>query len=82
MTKKEDGLYFYDFEKKGYVKLEANPRIILLPALKDRKKVIKENARSCAFHQGPHPDLFPPPAPGGWQACVSNTKSLYRQFIS
>jgi 3-hydroxyacyl-CoA dehydrogenase len=41
---KEDGRYFYDFEKKEYVKLEANPRIILLPDLKDRNKVIRKNA--------------------------------------
>ena len=41
--KKEDGLYFYDFEKKGYVKLEPNPRIILLPDLKAQKKLIKKN---------------------------------------
>jgi 3-hydroxyacyl-CoA dehydrogenase len=41
--KKEDGIYFYDFEKKDYVKLEANPRIILLPDLKERNKLIKKN---------------------------------------
>jgi 3-hydroxyacyl-CoA dehydrogenase len=41
--KKEDGLYFYDFEKKGYVKLEPNPRIILLPDLKARNKTVKKN---------------------------------------
>ncbi len=41
--KKEDGLYYYDFEKKGYVKLEPNPRIILLPDLKDQNKLIKKN---------------------------------------
>jgi 3-hydroxyacyl-CoA dehydrogenase len=34
---------YYDFKKKGYVKMEANPKIILLPGLKDRKKTIKEN---------------------------------------
>jgi 3-hydroxyacyl-CoA dehydrogenase len=41
--KKADGLYFYDFEKKDYVLLEANPRIILLPDLKDRQKLVKKN---------------------------------------
>jgi 3-hydroxyacyl-CoA dehydrogenase len=41
--KKEDGLYFYDFEKKDYIKLEANPRIILLSDLKERNKLIKKN---------------------------------------
>lgn len=34
---------YYDFKKKGYVKLEENPKIILLPGLKERKKVVKEN---------------------------------------
>jgi 3-hydroxyacyl-CoA dehydrogenase len=42
--KKDDGLYYYDFDKKGYQKIDENPRIILLPALKEKKKVIKENA--------------------------------------
>jgi 3-hydroxyacyl-CoA dehydrogenase len=41
--KKKDGIYFYDFAKKGYVKLEENPRIILLPSLKDRNKIVKSN---------------------------------------
>ena len=41
--KKEDGLYFYDFRTKGYVKLEENPRVIFLPSLKERKKLIKRN---------------------------------------
>jgi 3-hydroxyacyl-CoA dehydrogenase len=43
-VKKEDGLYYYDFDKKGYQKITDNPRIILLPALKEQKKVIKQNA--------------------------------------
>jgi 3-hydroxyacyl-CoA dehydrogenase len=43
-VKKEDGLYYYDFDKKGYLKIEANPRIILLPSLKEQKKVVKQNA--------------------------------------
>jgi 3-hydroxyacyl-CoA dehydrogenase len=42
--KKEDGRYYYDFDKKAYQKIEDNSRIILLPALKEKKKVIKENA--------------------------------------
>ncbi|MGV8059636.1 MAG: 3-hydroxyacyl-CoA dehydrogenase/enoyl-CoA hydratase family protein [Smithellaceae bacterium] len=42
--KKEDGLYYYDFIKKAYQKIEENPRIILLPALKEKKKTVKENA--------------------------------------
>jgi 3-hydroxyacyl-CoA dehydrogenase len=42
-VKKKDGVYYYDFETKGYAKLEENPKIILLPSLKDRKKVVKQN---------------------------------------
>jgi 3-hydroxyacyl-CoA dehydrogenase len=34
---------YYDFKKKGYVKMVENPKIIVLPGLKDRKKTIKEN---------------------------------------
>jgi len=43
-AKKKDGTYYYDFKKKGYVKMEENPRVILLPELKAKKKVVKENA--------------------------------------
>ncbi len=42
-TKKEDSLYYYDFEAKNYVKLKENAKIIVLPALKDRKKIVKQN---------------------------------------
>jgi 3-hydroxyacyl-CoA dehydrogenase len=42
--KKEDGPYYYDFDKKTYQKIEDNTRIILLPALKEKKKIVKENA--------------------------------------
>jgi 3-hydroxyacyl-CoA dehydrogenase len=42
-TKKGDELYYYDFETKNYVKLKENPKIIVLPALKDRKKIVKQN---------------------------------------
>ncbi len=41
--KKEDGRYYYDFKTKGYVKLKVNPKIILLPPLKERKKIVREN---------------------------------------
>ena len=50
--KKEDGLYFYDFEKKDYLKLEANPRIILLPDLKARNKVVRKNASATLVDIG------------------------------
>ncbi len=43
-TKKEDGIYYYDFDKKDYVKIEDNPKIILLPDLKARNRVVKGNA--------------------------------------
>jgi 3-hydroxyacyl-CoA dehydrogenase len=42
-VKKKDGKYYYNFAKKGYVKLEENPKIILLPSLKERKKIVKSN---------------------------------------
>jgi len=41
--KQEDGVYYYDFETKGYLKLHENPRIILLPSLKDRQRIVKQN---------------------------------------
>jgi 3-hydroxyacyl-CoA dehydrogenase len=50
--KKEDGLYFYDFERKDYVKLEQNPRIILIPDLKEQKKVIKQNLSATLIDIG------------------------------
>jgi len=42
-TTKADGKYYYDFEKKGYAKIVENPKIILLPDLKSRNKIVKEN---------------------------------------
>lgn len=42
-SRKEDGLYYYDFDKKDYVLAEANPRVILLPPLKERNKVVASN---------------------------------------
>ena len=51
-TNKPDGKYYYDFNKKGYVKIEENPRIILLPALKERKKIVKENASATLVDIG------------------------------
>ncbi|MDP2838863.1 MAG: enoyl-CoA hydratase/isomerase family protein, partial [Syntrophales bacterium] len=50
--RKEDGLYFYDFEKKEYLKLEANPRIILLPELKAQNKVVRKNASATLVDIG------------------------------
>jgi len=42
-TTKADGKYYYDFEKQGYAKIDANPKIILLPDLKSRNKIVKQN---------------------------------------
>jgi 3-hydroxyacyl-CoA dehydrogenase len=50
--KKDDGTYFYDFETKDYVTLEANPRIILLPDLKQRNKVVEKNASATLVDIG------------------------------
>lgn len=50
--KKEDGNYYYDFETKAYVKLEDKPKIILLPPLKEREKVIKTNLGASLVDMG------------------------------
>ncbi|HYA15228.1 MAG TPA: 3-hydroxyacyl-CoA dehydrogenase NAD-binding domain-containing protein [Syntrophales bacterium] len=50
--KKEDGLYFYDFLTKCYVKLEENPRVVFLPSLKERKRLIKRNAGASLIDIG------------------------------
>jgi 3-hydroxyacyl-CoA dehydrogenase len=42
-VKKEDGVYYFDFGTKNYVKLKENRKIILLPSFKDRKKIVKKN---------------------------------------
>jgi 3-hydroxyacyl-CoA dehydrogenase len=51
-VKKEDGRYFYDFDKKDYLKLEATPRIILLPELKEQSKVVRKNASATLVDIG------------------------------
>jgi 3-hydroxyacyl-CoA dehydrogenase len=51
-TKKADGSYYYDFAAKGYVKIQENPKVILLPSLKEQKKVIKENASASLVDIG------------------------------
>ncbi|MEW6333907.1 MAG: 3-hydroxyacyl-CoA dehydrogenase/enoyl-CoA hydratase family protein [Thermodesulfobacteriota bacterium] len=50
--KREEGLFYYDFETKDYVRLEANPRIILLPDLKEREKVVRKNASATLVDMG------------------------------
>ncbi len=51
-TTKADGKYYYDFEKKAYAKIEENPRIIILPDLKSKNKIIKENASASLIDIG------------------------------
>jgi 3-hydroxyacyl-CoA dehydrogenase len=43
---------YYDFKKKDYVKMDENPKIILLPGLKERKKIVKENAAATLVDIG------------------------------
>jgi len=51
--KEKDGSKsYYDFDKKGYVKLKENPKIIILPELKERKKIVKENAAATLVDIG------------------------------
>ncbi|MDD5233795.1 MAG: 3-hydroxyacyl-CoA dehydrogenase/enoyl-CoA hydratase family protein [Syntrophales bacterium] len=51
-AKKKDGVYYYDFGKKNYVKLEENPRIILLPSLKEANRLIKSNLGASLIDTG------------------------------
>ncbi|MDP2853817.1 MAG: 3-hydroxyacyl-CoA dehydrogenase/enoyl-CoA hydratase family protein [Smithellaceae bacterium] len=51
-TTKADGKYYYDFEKKGYAKIEENSKIILLTELKSRNKIIKENGSASLIDIG------------------------------
>jgi len=51
-TTKADGKYYYDFDKKGYAKIDENPKIILLPDLKSRNKIIKENGSASLIDIG------------------------------
>ena len=41
--KKGDKKYYYDFSKKDYIAIQKNTDIILLPELKEKKKVITKN---------------------------------------
>ena len=51
-VRKNDGEYYYDFATKGYVPIGINPKIILLPSLKDQKKIVKENASASLIDIG------------------------------
>jgi 3-hydroxyacyl-CoA dehydrogenase len=50
--RKEDGLYFYDFDKRDYLKLAANPRIIMLPELKEQNRLIRKNTSASLIDMG------------------------------
>jgi 3-hydroxyacyl-CoA dehydrogenase len=50
--KRADGLYFYDFATKGYIRTEEHPRVILLPALKERNRVILHNEAASLIDIG------------------------------
>ncbi len=51
--KEKDGSKsYYDFAKKGYVKLKENLKIIILPELKERKKIVKENSAATLIDIG------------------------------
>lgn len=50
--KKKDGMYYYDFAKKSYAKLAENPKIILLPSLKERNKIVKSNSAATLVDIG------------------------------
>lgn len=51
-TVKEDGKYYYDFAGKKYALLEANPKIIVLPELKKRNKLVKGNPSASLYDIG------------------------------
>ncbi|MBI4285065.1 MAG: 3-hydroxyacyl-CoA dehydrogenase/enoyl-CoA hydratase family protein [Chloroflexi bacterium] len=44
--------YYYDFRTADYIEIAEKPRIILLPSLKERKKLIKANAGASLIDIG------------------------------
>ena len=50
--KREDGLYFYDFAAKDYVRMPEHPRVIFLPSLKERNRVILQNESASLIDIG------------------------------
>lgn len=50
--KKPDGLYYYDFDKKDYLILKKNPRIILLGELKETRGVVRQNPGASLIDLG------------------------------
>jgi len=50
---KRDGRqYYFDFRKADYEELEEKPQIILLPSLKERKRLVKSNAGASLVDLG------------------------------
>ncbi len=50
---KRDGrLCFFDFPKSDYLEIEEKPQIIILPSLKERKRLIKSNAGASLVDLG------------------------------
>ena len=44
--------YYYDFGAKDYARIEDKPEIVLLPSLKERKKVVRSNAGASLIDMG------------------------------
>ena len=50
---KRDGrVYYFDFKKSDYEEVEERPQIIILPSLKERKRLIKSNAGASLVDLG------------------------------
>ncbi|MDM7999573.1 MAG: 3-hydroxyacyl-CoA dehydrogenase NAD-binding domain-containing protein [Dehalococcoidia bacterium] len=43
---------YYDFARAAYVDIEEKPEIILLPSLKERKKIVRSNPGACLVDMG------------------------------
>jgi 3-hydroxyacyl-CoA dehydrogenase len=50
--KKDGQLYFFDLKTERYKKVPEKPEIILLPSLKERKKLVKSNAGASLIDMG------------------------------
>ena len=50
--KKDGKVYFFDLKTGRYKKAPENPRVILLPSLKERQKVVKSNAGASLIDMG------------------------------
>jgi len=50
--KRADGIYYFDFATMGYVRLPENPKVILLPSLKERNRLVKGNAGASLLDIG------------------------------